>query len=228
MFHSINLETAMPPRPYDRTQRDRALAETRRSIVEATVALHAERGASRTSYADIAARADVAIPTVYKHFPTLTELFSACTGHAMAEAPPVGPHTFAELPNIPERVEALVRALFARYRYLSPWLRWSQHEAHLIPELGAFHAKIQAQHLQLIRACFSPRFGARVPRAVVGLTEILTRYSSFEVLTEGHGLSDDEAACTICNALRGFVESPTAAPRRQPRPRAAVSRRSKS
>ena len=61
----------MAPRRYDRRRRDEAMAAVRARIVDAVVELHAEIGPSRTTYAMIAQKADVAIPTVYKHFPTL-------------------------------------------------------------------------------------------------------------------------------------------------------------
>ena len=91
-------------------------------------------------------------------------------------------------------------------------LRWSQHEAHLIPELGAFHARFREQHLQLIRDAIAPR-GGRAAAAAVGLVEVLTRYSSWETLTQDHGLSDDEAAATVLGALRPIITARREAPK---------------
>jgi AcrR family transcriptional regulator len=45
-----------------------AVADTRGRIVEATLALHSEKGMFDTSWKDIAKRADVSVATVYKHF----------------------------------------------------------------------------------------------------------------------------------------------------------------
>jgi AcrR family transcriptional regulator len=55
-----------------------AVEETRRRIIEATVAAHREQGILATSFQDVARRADVALGTVYRHFPTLEHLVSAC------------------------------------------------------------------------------------------------------------------------------------------------------
>ena len=66
----------MSPRRYRSDRRKAATEETRRRIVDSTVSLHAECGAIATTYAMIAERADVAIPTVYNHFPTLGDLLS--------------------------------------------------------------------------------------------------------------------------------------------------------
>lgn len=213
----------MAPRRYTRHRRDAAMAETRRRIVEATVALHAEHGAARTTYAMIAARADVAVPTVYKHFPDLTALFGACTSHAGRGAPALGPELFDGIDDTADRLRALASALFARHRALAPWLRWSQHEAALIPELGSFHARTRDEHLRFIRDALSPRFGSRPPEALIGLVEILTRYSAWETLTKDRGLSPEEAVAAVIDALDA-ASATFAAPTQRTRPDKARSR----
>ena len=126
------------------------------------------------------------------------------------------------------RLAALVPALFARYRFLAPWLRWSQHEAHLIPELGAFHARFREQHLQLIRDAIAPRGGGRAPAAAVGLVEVLTRYSSWEALTQDHGLSDDQAAAAVLGVLRPIITARREAPKDTRKHRATASQRGRA
>ncbi len=218
----------MAPRAYDRSRRDEAMAETRQRIVDATVALHAEQGPSRTTYAMIAERADVATPTVYNYFPTLTELFGACIGDTTSRAPIVGPKTMAGMSDPGQRLAALVPAVFARYRFLSRWLRWSQHEAHLIPELGAFHARFREQHLQLIRDAIAPRGGERAAAATVGLVEVLTQYSSWETLTHDHGFSDDQAAATVLGVLRAIITARRETPRGARRHRTTANQRGRA
>jgi len=215
----------MAPRAYDRSRRDEAMAETRQRIVDATIALHAEQGSSRTTYAMIAERANVAIPTVYNYFPTLTDLFGACITDTTSRAPVVGPKTLAGASDPGHRLAALVPALFARYRFLVPWLRWSQHEAHLIPELGAFHARFREQHLQLIRDAIAPRGGRRAAAAAVGLVEVLTRYSSWETLTKDHGFSDDQAAAAVLGVLRSTINPRRKAARNARKHRATATQR---
>ena len=60
------------------TTRRAATERTRRRILEATLELHTEQGILGTSWQDIARRADVAVGTVYRHFPSLRELVPAC------------------------------------------------------------------------------------------------------------------------------------------------------
>lgn len=205
----------MAPRRYSRRRRDDAMAQTRERILEAILALHAERGSIKTSYAAIAERADVAVPTVYKHFPNLTEMFSACVGHAVGQAPPLGPDLFDAHPDTPARLDALVRAAFAQYRFLARWLHWSQHEASLVPELAPFQGKLDDLHRQLIAAALAPRCGANPPEALAGLIEVLTRFASWETLTQARGLSHERAVAEVSRALRLLIEHDSDRPQPQ-------------
>jgi AcrR family transcriptional regulator len=193
------------PRKYDRSRRDAVMAETRDRIVGAVVALHAERGVRDTSYAMIAERADVAIPTVYKHFPSLTELLGACVGHVGERAPPLGPEIFAESPDAAGRLGALARALVVRHRYFQPWLRWAVHEAPLIPELSVHHQRIAAALRGMIAQAVAPAFSGNPPPALLGLLEALFEYRTWQTLTKTQGLPDTAAADAIGTAALGLL-----------------------
>ena len=54
----------MSPRKYSMDKRKAAVEETRQRILEATLALHAEKGIFGTSWQDIAKRADVSVATL--------------------------------------------------------------------------------------------------------------------------------------------------------------------
>src|SRR5918992_694895 len=72
-------------------RRAERMEETRRRIVEATVALHTTVGPARTSISAIAERAGVQRLTVYRHFPDEQSLFRACTSHGLAADLPPDP-----------------------------------------------------------------------------------------------------------------------------------------
>jgi Bacterial regulatory proteins, tetR family len=55
--------------------------------VEATAALHAERGISATSLRDLAERAAVSAGTAYHHSPTYLDAVRACGAHTIASSP---------------------------------------------------------------------------------------------------------------------------------------------
>ncbi len=68
-------------RKYELKRRAERQAETRRRIVDATVALHTSVGPARTTISAIAEQAGVERHTVYAHFPDERTLFRACSTH---------------------------------------------------------------------------------------------------------------------------------------------------
>ncbi len=123
--------------PDKSTRRVEAAEETRRRIVEATFALHAEQGIAATSMKQIAARAGVSVGSVYHHFPTYGDAVGACGAYALATYPAPGRDSFAHLEGRERRVAALVAALFdhfARFQVLER-VRCDQH---LVPDLAPF------------------------------------------------------------------------------------------
>ena len=95
------------------TRRAAANAETRRRIVDAAIALHGERGILGTSWPDIAKRADVALGTVYRYFPSLDQLVPACTSENAARVRPPGAGILVGLTRPAERIGRFVQELFA-------------------------------------------------------------------------------------------------------------------
>src|SRR5438067_13480943 len=111
----------MAPRAYRMTRRAAANAETRRRIVDAAITLHAEKGVLGTSWPDIAKRADVALGTVYRHFPSLDQLVPACTSENAVRMKPPGVGILVGLTRPAERIGRCVGALVAVYARPAPW-----------------------------------------------------------------------------------------------------------
>ena len=214
----------MSPRPYRADRRKSAAAETRRRIVEAVVDLHAERGVMATSYAMIAERADVAIPTVYNHFPKPGDLMAACFAHSMAQAPPIGPQIFDDAPDLEARLHALVRALFAFYRFRAPLLRWTFYEARLVSDMAALQKKASEGRRQLIALALAPAFGPRPPEALAALCEILLDFPAWQRFASERGPSGEDAETVLAEALIALARQHGAAARQargagRPKPR---------
>jgi AcrR family transcriptional regulator len=128
--------------------------ETRRRIVEATLALHAERGIFGTSWKEIAERADVSVATVYKHFPSRAELVPACGEQVARISDPPAPEdvesTFRDAPQLPERLSRLIAVFFAFYERGEPYLEIDARERQL-PEVGEWEASLRDLREHFVR-----------------------------------------------------------------------------
>jgi AcrR family transcriptional regulator len=90
--------------------------ETRQRIVEATVRLHTTIGPASTTISAIADEAGVTRLTVYRHFPSIEELFGACTRHWIGQHP--RPDTAAWTKIKPPKLRAR-RALVELYSWFN-------------------------------------------------------------------------------------------------------------
>ncbi|MGD2070100.1 MAG: TetR/AcrR family transcriptional regulator [Gemmatimonadota bacterium] len=103
-----------PTRTY--RKRKRALAEerTRQRITEAAVELHRTVGPANTTITDIAELAGVSRATVYNHFPSDVELFTACSSHWAARNPFPDPASWSA-PDPEERLRGALEELYEWY-----------------------------------------------------------------------------------------------------------------
>ena len=149
----------MAPRKYSMDKRRAAVQETRQRILEATLALHAEKGIFGTSWQDIAKRADVSVGTVYKHFPSLDELVPACGElmYAITRPPSLedAPEIFAEANSLDERLRRLVEELFAFYERGASYIETDFQERRL-PAVVEWEAYMRATIAGLVREALVP------------------------------------------------------------------------
>lgn len=186
------------PRKYVSKRRDAAQNETRRKIVEAVVELHAEKGVLGTTYADIARRADVAIPTVYNHFPTRGELVLSCTEHVAAAAPQFDATIYAGIDSAEDRLRALAKAAFASHEYFSRWTHWG--EAKQVPELQPQYEERRKHLHAMIRAACEP-FRVKNLNSFVALAAILLTEPAWEELRLKQKLSPTKSVALTVQAL---------------------------
>jgi AcrR family transcriptional regulator len=149
----------LAPRKYDMDKRSAAVEETRQRIVEATLALHSEKGIFGTSWRDIAQRADVSVGTVYKHFPSLDELVPACGELVFAITRPPSledaPRIFAGARTLEERLERLISELFDFYERGASYLDTDFQERQL-PAVREWEAHMRATIEGLTREALGP------------------------------------------------------------------------
>lgn len=175
----------MSPRKYRRDKRNAAVEETRRRIVEATMALHNEQGILATSWEDIARRADVAVATVYRHFPSLAELAPACGELVEATirppTPALGPTLFAHRPALTDRVQRLVQELCAFYERGAASLTSARRDSHQLPPVQAWLDSLAMTREFLVREALQP---AAPDAQTIQIVTALTDFPVWQALHE--------------------------------------------
>lgn len=194
----------LTPRKYSMDKRKAAVEETRRRIVEATLALHSERGMFDTSWKDIAERADVSVATVYKHFPSLDELVPACGALIMDITDPPSledaPRIFGEARGLKERLGRLISEMFDFYERGEPYMEVGPKERQL-PAVRGWEAGMKATREGLAReALRSVRPDDRTVRAVGALLDFPV-FKSFG----RHGVTRAEAEGVLNEMLLCWI-----------------------
>jgi AcrR family transcriptional regulator len=195
------------PRKYSMQNRSSAVEDTRSRIVDATMALHNEKGIIATSMQDIADRAGVALATVYRHFPTVDELVPACGGRLMELNPPPSAAVFNQNTSGEKRVRALISALFEHYERLNRPYEVAFAEADAVVPLAAFVSEQVRYFRALVTEATRP-FSPSQPSLdlAVGLSD----FRVWQSLTH-HGLDTSSAADAIteiiCSVLSGAPSS---------------------
>ena len=154
-------------RTYQKKKRAEREAETRRRIVEATVALHTSVGPARTTISAVADKAGVQRHTVYSHFPDEGTLFAACTSH-WALLHPFPPAESWEAAADPlERLALALRDVWAWYADVESDLELFFRDAELVPAVRADMTRY-ADGLTIIADRLAADLGGSTVRAAVG------------------------------------------------------------
>jgi AcrR family transcriptional regulator len=138
-------------RKYELKSRAERQEATRQRIVEATVELHEEIGPARTSISAIAERAGVERLTVYRHFPSESDIFQACTAWYQ-ELHPL-PDTAGWL-AIDDPFDRLRLGLTEIYRYFTETERMMSAVMRDAPSTPSMHEPF-GQYQQRFRAMFA-------------------------------------------------------------------------
>ena len=194
----------MAPRKYSMDKRREAVQETRQRILEATLALHSEKGIFGTSWQDIAQRADVSVGTVYKHFPSLDELVPACGElmYAITRPPSLedAPRIFAGAHLLEERLERLISELFDFYERGAPYIETDFQERQL-STIQEWEAHMRATIAGLVREALLP---VGPDEGTVQVVSALLDFSTFKSFLE-RDIQKEQAAKTINDVLLCWI-----------------------
>ncbi|MDP9456228.1 MAG: TetR/AcrR family transcriptional regulator [Actinomycetota bacterium] len=197
----------MTPRKYSMDKRRAAVEETRRRIVEATLALHSQKGIFDTSWKDIAERADVSVATVYKHFPSLDELVPACGALIMAiTAPPSpedAPRIFGDARALEERLRRLISEIFDFYERGEPYMEVGAKERQL-PAVQEWEAGMRDTREGLAREALRPVEPEESTVRSVGALLDFPVFKSFR----RHDVPREEAEEIVNQMLLCWLEGP--------------------
>jgi AcrR family transcriptional regulator len=198
----------MSPRKYDMSKRSRSVEDTRRRIIEATIAAHGELGMLETTFQDVAERADVALGTVHRHFPTIEDLVAAC-GRAFLPmlalpTPADAAARFRSLDSGTDRIERLAGDIADIYeRALPAFLEVRRASPHFVAAAEGLRA-MEASVDGLIDEALRPlRPSAQQRRTVRALAD--ARF--WDALT-GSGLDQVQIRATAVRLLRCALEAP--------------------
>ena len=161
-------------RRYDATKRKQAAAGNRRAILDAALELFSTRGYSGTSMAAIAARADVALDTVYASAgrkPELARLLIETAISGTTQAVPADDRDYVQAiraaPDAGTKIEIYASAMRAIAGRLAPVLAILQQAAPAAPELTALWREISER-----RAANMRRFAADLAASASLRTEL--------------------------------------------------------
>src|SRR3954452_11246413 len=102
-------------RTYQQRKRAADVAATRQRITEAAMELHGSVGPARTTVSAVADRAGVQRHTVYRHFPTEDDLFTACSVHWAAMNPWPDPEPWRSIDDPGTRLRTALDAIYRWY-----------------------------------------------------------------------------------------------------------------
>jgi AcrR family transcriptional regulator len=185
------------------TTRAASVARTRQRIVDAARELHGEHGIAATSWDDIAVRAGVGVGTVYRHFRSLDELIPACGQITMqVVAPPDSatvPALFEHAAEPAERIERLVREVFAIYERGAPELRAIRREADVHPRVAQDRDELEASVSTLVDTALGPLDATQQDRAVA---RAMVDLNTWEALRD-QGLGPAESVAAVSDMIAG-------------------------
>ena len=186
-------------RSYTMTSRARAVEETRRRILEASVDLHGERLVADISLDDIAERAGVSVQTVLRHFGSRAGLVEASVEHARAE---VEAERRAPVGDVAAAVRAIVDHYELRGDGVLVMLAQESHQE-LMARVTADGRRL---HRAWVEQVFAPYLDtSEDPAALADLLVVATDVYTWKLLRRDRGLGRDLTETRIHHLVRSLL-----------------------
>ena len=190
-------------RPYRSELRIRQATETRARILDAAARVMA-RGPASVSMPAVAREAGVSVPTVYRHFRTKADLFTALYPHMVYRAPSVQ----LELPNSIDDFAAGLRAHFAKLDSLGEAER-AVLNSPVATEMRRANMPGRVARTRTLVDSITPP-DPRIDRdRLTRLLTVLTGTAAFRTWRDYLGSSVDDAVADIEWATRALISAST-------------------
>lgn len=195
MVYSESMTPGESTRRYRKRKRAQAEEETRRRITEAAVELHGTVGPANTRLTDVAELAGVSRATLYNHFPTQVDLFTACSTHWAASNPFPDPSTWTAITDPAQRLVGGLEELYRWYRAKEGMLANVLRDTALLPALAEVMDDFWGGYMEGVVRVLARGW----PAGNIGKTELsamlrlMVDFNTWGRLT-GSGLEDGKAA----------------------------------
>lgn len=203
--------SSTPKRKYEKRLRAERELQTRRQITEAAVKLHGTVGPARTTIMGIAAEAGVQRATVYRHFPDLDSLFTACSTHWVSLNPPPDPEAWKRIADPDPRFHRGLTELYEWYGWAEPMLTNVFRDAPSVPAMAQpvedFQLYFEALHQELMSG---RRITGRArARASAAIGHALA-FATWQSLVREHELHPEEAVALMSALVSAASHWPAA------------------
>ncbi len=205
----------MSTRAYQMRRRTESAQDTRQRIVRAAYELHSEKGIAATSMRDIAERANVAVGSVYHHFPRYDDVVQACGAYTVDLTRPPTPALLDGAQTHQDRLQVLVQSVFDFYARFEGLERIRADRAQFAA-LAEFLDTEQSNRRAMLRHALAPR---RPGKPAIALAMAMLDVAFYRSLI-AEGLAHAKAVQATAELLHKLLLDETAAT-----PRAAVGRR---
>ena len=187
----------MSKRKYEQRRRAAQVAETHLRITEAAIELHGTVGPARTTLSAVAERAGVERRTLYRHFPTEADLFTACSAHGGGANPWPDLAAWRAIRDPRERLARALDEVYAYYERTAPMFGNVLRDAELVDFARDAVAPLNAfvDEAAEVLAAGRPARGRRRRLLVAALRHALA-FSTWQSLSAS-GVTREDAAALV-------------------------------
>ena len=194
-------------RRYQLKKRAESMADTRQRIAAAAVDLHGTVGPARTTMSAVADRAGVQRHTVYRHFPTESDLFGACSAHFFREHPLPDPAPWRDLDDPRQRLQQALEDLYRYYEVTEQMFSNVLRDAELVEALRPTLIPMQ-EYLGEVAEVLATGWGVRGrrKRLLESATHHAIDFQTWRSLTRNDRITRAEAIEVITGMLETAAE----------------------